>query len=233
MPDLNLNAHTDISPKYRLRFSKTGQAVYMSHLDLMRTMQRAFARAGFSLKHSEGFNPHPQISIALPLSVGMSSVCELLDFSLQVQTSFRKIPPYLNKVLPQGIEVTDIYPAGKKVRDLKWLSVIGELFYNNSILSPSETAGKLEQYFSADEIVIRKKTKRGLRDTNIAPGIKSAEFAVFEDKLVLMATISAAEPTVSPEHMMQALKENAPELAPDFAAFTRTETYDNSLGVFR
>ena len=56
--------------KMRLRFEKTGRAIYISHLDMMRTMQRVFARAGLELKYSEGFNPHPQISIALPLSVG-------------------------------------------------------------------------------------------------------------------------------------------------------------------
>ena len=54
--------------KYRLLFSKTGRAVYISHLDLMRTLTRAFLRAECRLKYSEGFNPHPQISIALPLS---------------------------------------------------------------------------------------------------------------------------------------------------------------------
>ena len=51
--------------KLRLRFEKTGRAVYISHLDLMATMQRAFARAGLELKYSEGFNPHPLISILL------------------------------------------------------------------------------------------------------------------------------------------------------------------------
>ena len=68
--------------KLRLRFAKQGRAVYISHLDLMHTMQRAFSRAGYELKYSEGFNPHPQISIALPLSVGASSLCEILDFKL-------------------------------------------------------------------------------------------------------------------------------------------------------
>ena len=57
-----------MSDKLRLRFSKTGRAVYISHLDLMQTMQRAFSRAGFALKYTEGYNPHPLISIALPLS---------------------------------------------------------------------------------------------------------------------------------------------------------------------
>ena len=64
----------------RLLFEKTGDAVYISHLDLMRTMTRAFLRAGCRLKYSEGFNPHPNISIALPLSVGCEILCELMDF---------------------------------------------------------------------------------------------------------------------------------------------------------
>ncbi|MBR0161183.1 MAG: DUF2344 domain-containing protein, partial [Oscillospiraceae bacterium] len=65
--------------KLRLRFEKTGRAVWISHLDLMTTMQRAFSRAGYELQYSEGFNPHPLISILLPLSVGAGSVCELMD----------------------------------------------------------------------------------------------------------------------------------------------------------
>ena len=68
--------------KLRLRFRKTGRAVYISHLDLMRTMQRAFSRAEYELEYSKGFNPHPQISISLPLSVGVASLCELMDFKL-------------------------------------------------------------------------------------------------------------------------------------------------------
>ena len=57
-----------MSDKLRLRFRKTGRAVYISHLDLMVTMQRAFSRAGCALKYSEGYNPHPLISIALMIA---------------------------------------------------------------------------------------------------------------------------------------------------------------------
>ena len=67
----------------RALFQKTGNAVYTSHLDLMRVFQRAFKRAGLSLTHSQGFNPRPSVSIALPLSLGVSSRCELLDFDLE------------------------------------------------------------------------------------------------------------------------------------------------------
>ena len=64
-----------MSEKLRLRFSKKGKAIYISHLDLMRTLQRSFLRAGYPLKYSEGYNPHPLISILLPLGVGCSSEC--------------------------------------------------------------------------------------------------------------------------------------------------------------
>ena len=67
----------------RALFEKTGTAVYISHLDLMRLFQRAFKRAGLSLTHSHGFNPRPSVSIAMPMSLGMESQCELLDFDLE------------------------------------------------------------------------------------------------------------------------------------------------------
>ena len=66
--------------KLRMKFIKEEQAAWISHLDLMRTFQRCFLRAGLTVKHSQGFHPHPLMSILLPLSVGQSSVCELLDF---------------------------------------------------------------------------------------------------------------------------------------------------------
>ena len=86
--------------KLRLRFKKTGRAVYISHLDLMHTMQRAFSRAGYELRYSEGFNPHPQISIALPLSVGAGSVCEIMDFRLKDEADLSERPARLTSVMP-------------------------------------------------------------------------------------------------------------------------------------
>ena len=71
----------------RLLFSKTGRAKYISHLDLMRTFQRAFARAKIAIKHTEGFHPHPFVSIALPLSVGYSSQCSATPPSASSRSS--------------------------------------------------------------------------------------------------------------------------------------------------
>ena len=66
----------------RIRFEKVGNAVWISHLDLMRVFQRAFRRGGILIRHSQGFTPRAHVSIALPLPVGTESVCELLDFDL-------------------------------------------------------------------------------------------------------------------------------------------------------
>ena len=68
--------------KLRLLFIKEAQASYISHLDLLRTFQRAFPRTELDIKHSQGYHPHPIISIVLPLPVGQSSDCELLDFEV-------------------------------------------------------------------------------------------------------------------------------------------------------
>ena len=92
----------------RLVFCKTDDAVWMSHLDLMRLFQRAFKRAGLPLTHTQGFNPRPSVSIALPLSVGVESICELLDFDLEGEKiPCAEIVRRLNDVLVKGITVLD------------------------------------------------------------------------------------------------------------------------------
>ena len=117
--------------KLRLRFSKTGRAVYISHLDLMRTMQRAFLRSDIKLKNSEGFNPHPLISFALPLSVGTASLCEIMDFRLSEYMELSEIPFRLNKSLPEVIEITEVYEAARKPKEIKWLDVDGAFEYDS------------------------------------------------------------------------------------------------------
>ena len=217
--------------KLRLRFSKTGRAVYISHLDLMHTMQRAFSRAGLELKYSEGFNPHPQISIALPLSVGAASICEIMDFRLKTEALPESIPAALTAVLPEGIEVTECYAQERKVAELKYLRIEGIFEYDGR--SPEEMAEKLQQFYAADEIVITKKTKRGFGESDIKSAIKELSFKADEGCVRLQALISAQEPTLNPELLAEALRQKQPELAPDFARFTRTETYDAQMNIYR
>lgn len=217
--------------KLRMRFSKTGRAIYISHLDLMATMQRAFSRAGSRLKYSEGFNPRPQISIALPLSVGCASVCELMDFQLLEEVDITTLKDRLNATMPEGIFVQEIYEPTRKNAEIKWLSIEGVFEYDDrevDIILP-----QLESFFRRESIVIEKKTKRGFGETDIRPAIAEISFAGGEGGVALTGLISAQNPTLNPELLAASLRALAPEIAPDFAKFTRIETFDAQNRVFR
>lgn len=216
--------------KLRLLFEKRGRAIYISHLDLMRTMQRSFSRAGFSLKYSEGFNPHPQISILMPLSVGTSSECEMMDFQILEDADSGDIVDRLNHSFPEGIEAKEVFEPQMKAGELKWLRVQGRFEYDNGDI-PAYTAA-LTEFFSKDEIIVNKRTKRGTADINLIDGIKELSFRAGEFVQV-EAVVSAVEPTINPELIAEALRQNCPELAPDFVAFHRTGIYDKDMNQFR
>jgi radical SAM-linked protein len=194
-------------------------------------MQRAFSRAGYELKYSEGFNPHPQISIALPLSVGASSLCEIMDFKLTHDVDISEIPGKLSAVMPEGIKVTDCYEAQNKVALLKYLEIEGIFEYDER--DTARMRDELESFYAAEQIVITKKTKRGMGESDIKPAIKSISFEAGEKIVKLHAVISAQEPTLNPGLLEDALKQKAPEIAPDFAKFTRLETYHENMEIYR
>ena len=217
--------------KIRLRFKKTGRAIYISHLDLMHTMQRGFSRAGYELKYSEGFNPHPIISIILPLSVGCSSVCELMDFRLKQECRLDRLPVELTAVMPEGIEAIEAYEPLRKAAELKWLAIEGIFEYDNR--SAADMAPELIKFFAQDEIIVTKKTKRCMVEFDVKSAIKVIAFNADGNNVKVNAVISAQEPTLNPELLTEALRLKAEEIAPDFAKYTRTETYDCDMTVYR
>ena len=203
--------------KLRLRFEKTGRAVWISHLDLMHTMQRGFSRAGIRLQYSEGFNPHPIMSIAMPLSVGAESECELMDIRIAGDFNLEA----LNRSLPEGIKVLEAYEPERKIADIRWLAIRGTF-------EPCDDEA-VNAFFAQDSIRMIKKTKRGEAETDIKPMIQS--FAVKEG--VLEAVISAQNPTLNPNCLVEALEQCESGLAPDFYRFRRMELYDADGKVFR
>ena len=228
---------TTTDNKLRLRFSKTGNAIYMSHLDLMETMKRAFIRAGIKLKYSQGFNPHPFISIALPLPVGISSSCELLDFKCDENLLPDGLLQIINDVLPKGIEVTGIYPPVSKFAEIKWLKIDGEFKYSTIIPNINLM---LTNRFNEKSIIILKKTKRGVSEIDIAPHIHEILFSgdtvtnsAGTNVIKMSAIISAQEPSINPQNLLSALHKDYEELSPQSASFHRVEIYDACLKAFR
>lgn len=218
--------------KLRLLFEKEGRARYISHLDLMRTMQRAFRRAEIPLRHSEGFNPHPILSIALPLSVGAESVCELMDVEVLTDAGESALLDALNPALPEGITALDLYALERKNAEIAWLSVEGVLFYEKGV--SAALLDKLSDYFAAESIIIKKKSKKGITDFDIIPCIDVVAFSEGSDQTITLRAVTAAQnPSLNPELMVEALRQNRPELAPDFASFRRLEVLDGDKNIFR
>ena len=84
--------------KLRLVYEQTRRAIWMSHLDTMRTLQRAIKRAGIPIRYSEGFNPHELISILLPLSVGTASLCQIADIRVREDVDTSPMSMYARAV---------------------------------------------------------------------------------------------------------------------------------------
>ena len=128
--------------KLRLLFRKEGRAVYISHLDLLRTFQRVFLREGLVLRHSQGFHPHPLLSFALPLPVGQSSDCELLDFEVDGQVDCAALPENLNRFMPEGIVAVDCWEAVRPIRELDALRCRVELIYDGGVTPETAQIGR-------------------------------------------------------------------------------------------
>ena len=217
----------------RLLFEKTGSAVWMSHLDLMRLFQRAFKRADLPLKHTQGFNPRPSVSIALPLSVGVDSTCELLDFELDgVSVPCEEITDRLNRALVSGVVVRKTYENGRKLRDLALLDCEVTMEYDGGVPAGAEAA--ISELLARDEVIVTKKTKNGMQDQNIVPMIRKTDVVRSDDHVLkLNARICCQNPTLNPAQMVAAIHLYLPDYAPDFTKCSRIEIFDTQEEIFR
>lgn len=218
--------------KLRLLFIKEAQASYISHLDLLRTFQRAFPRTELDIKHSQGYHPHPIISIVLPLPVGQSSDCELLDFEVTQDTDGSGIAEKLNTGMPSGLRVLGCYPAVRPVRELTYLRADLTLEYDNGV--PENAAARLTELLRRPALVIQKRTKRKeLADVDIAPMIKDFSFTDGEGVVTGTVTVLAQNPGLNPQLLEKAVERYMPDLSPDFLRIRRRAVLDAEGRDFR
>ena len=218
----------------RLLFEKKGNAIWISHLDLMRLFQRSFKRAGLPLTHTQGFNPRPSVSIALPLSVGVDSKCEILDFDLDgCSVSCEEICQKLNQALISGVRVLDVYEDGRKIKHLALLDCVVTLEYDQGV--PANAVAQLTEFFSREEILVEKKSKSaGIIEQNIVPMIKTMDVVQTDENTVeLRARVCCQNPTLNPMLLERAIARYLPELTADFAKSSRIEVYDAEGTIFR
>ena len=216
----------------RALFEKRGNALYISHLDLMRVFQRAFKRAGLPLTHTKGFNPRPSVSIALPLSLGVESGCELLDFELEGQTvSNEEICRLLNESLIDGVRVLSVYEDMGKIKDLACLDCRLCLEYDAGV--PANALTQNRDRFARASLIMVKKGKNGLTEQDIIPMLRGLEVNASEQEIWLNARICCQNPSLNPMQLSAAISKYLPDLKPDFVRCCRVEVYDKNETVFR
>ena len=218
----------------RLLFEKTGNAVWISHLDLMRLFQRAFKRADLPLTHTQGYNPRPSVSIALPLSVGVESKCELLEYELvgEEKPSHKEIVSRLNDALVDGIRVIHSYDNCGKIKNLAYLDATVDLEYDRGIPAGAEEA--IRELFSRESLTVEKKGKNGPVDQDIIPMIRQLEISSVDSNVLRMqARVCCQNPSLNPMQLSAAVSKYLPEFTPDFAKSARVNLYDINEHIFR
>lgn len=220
--------------KNRLLFSKEGRACYISHLDLMATFQRAFLRAGVDVWQTQGFNRHSYVSIALPLSVGYSSNCEILEFNLESDMPYAQVVERMNKALPEGIRVLDCYGTQIALKKIAYLDWTVTLEYDNGV--PEGVEDAFHDLLDRESYVIRKpskKSKKGYTELDIIPMIRSWSVERGEGTVVWKAVIMAQNPGLNPSIVMDTLSTLHPEATPDFVRYHRNEVLGETGEIFR
>ena len=218
--------------KLRLLFVKEAQASYISHLDLMRTFQRVFPRTELEIKHTQGYHPHPILSIVLPLPVGQQSDCELLDFEVTQHSDGRGIAEKLNTGMPTGIRVLDCYEATRPIRELAFLQADMELLYDGGV--PQGAVDALQALFAREEIIIEKRTKRKeLAQVDIAPMLQSVDLRAGEKAIYATVVVQAQNPGLNPQLLEKAIAAHLPALTPDFVRVRRRRIMDENGEDFR
>lgn len=214
-------------PDQRIRFSKSGPACYISHLDLMRTFQRAFLRAGIHIRHTEGFNPHAYVSIPLPLSVGFSSQCEIMEFGLAEETDKASIPWRLTRALPEGIIVTKCYDGVRPFKELGYVNYIVTLEYDAG--APVGAENTIRSLLSRESLVVTKKSKKaksGQVQVDLIPLIHKVDYEGRRDTVVLDMILKAQNPGLNPTLLISTIQSECPELTPDYVSYHRKQVLD-------
>jgi radical SAM-linked protein len=207
-----------------MRFSKKDFMIFISHLDLARVMERALRRAEVVLSFSQGFNPHPKISFATALALGVSSDGEYVDVEIEEKIDLKKLKEKMNKELPEGIEILQCEYIDMKSKALMAIVEYSTYMVRCS-LKNDEGQEKLKEmicdFMEKNEIVvcktIKKRKQERKKEINIRSFIENIELIHKEntDCIFKMTLATGSKGNLKPEVVMEMLKdiENMPILA--------------------
>ncbi len=208
----------------RVWFKKDEQCRYISHLDLNRVMIRAIVKSKLPVWYTEGFNVHPYVTFAAPLSLGFRGERESMDMRiLDDNFSLDVIKNELNACLPSGLTVIDVTEQKSKP------SVISSAKYKMRLssddISVEELYARLQELLSADEILVDKKTKKGIKKIDIKEYFKDAKhYDTDKDVVVRVILPTGSTTNINPVLLVKAFNEKYD--AEIYYDITRVDIYD-------
>ena len=194
-----------LSGAVRIVFTKVGSLQFISHLDLNRTMKTVMIRAGIPIKYSEGFNPHPKMVFALPLPVGVQSVCEFLDVKIDKVIECDEIKSLLNRVLTDELVIYDVYEPAEK------FAAIGSAEYTvkiKTVGADGDLAERIAAFLKSGNVMMKKHTKSGEKEIDISAMIfdLTSTYEPVGGEIRLDLRCVAGTESLNPEYVVSALK---------------------------
>lgn len=178
----------------RLNFSKTGRAIYISHLDINRMMTRAVRRAKLPMWYTEGFNPHPYLTFALPLSLGQSSDCEYMDIRIEGDITDEEIMNRLNAVLPEGVKILSVSAPVYDAKEIEKALYFVKLIFKDAETSKS-FAERAQTLAEGEELLAEKRGKKGhrkvMKQINLIDFIYDMKFSTADNIVNLQCVLAA------------------------------------------
>ncbi len=192
--------------RYVIKFYKEGTIRYISHLDILRLFKRSFKRVNVRLQYSQGFNPHPKMSFAQPLSLGYFSSSEYLEFDTTNSYLTSDIKEKLNTILPEGIHILSCeeLPVGGKT--LAALTKAADYEIALPVMGfRRDIHGLVTKYMAQDQILIQKRQKKSGKDleVDIKPMILELTGSVNDNNIMITTKLSAGSTAnLSPEMIL-------------------------------
>jgi radical SAM-linked protein len=211
-----------------IKFTKTNEAKFISHLDTLRTIQRAIRRADIPISYSKGFNPHASISVAAPLSLGLSSIAEYVDLDLDESVEIEIVKSKLNDALPRGMRILDAVAIKEKMPPS--MAAVEGAKYRISLkhnLNKESLESTIKSIMDSEEIMRLKKTKSGEKMVNVRPLIKEIKLIDYKQETCDMECLllAGSKGTVSPDIVSDLLKDSSKNGIYGYPDILREELY--------
>ena len=178
--------------KIRLGFIKQGNIKFVGHLDLLRLFQRVIKSADIPIAYSQGFNPHSLLYFAQALSVGITSTGEYMDIQLEEDVPPEWVKDQINAILPEGLEIHSAHILLEESKTC--MAVVDAASYEITIdkhPEDEEFVIKLNEFYSQEEILVTRISKKKPKTINIKEFIYELEIEEKDDNYIIHVTLAA------------------------------------------